>query len=243
MSILSYFQNYPPVFEKNITVCTNVYFTYSTYQKRLSEKNCVPKHHHLPILLILFLRPSSSGASTRTTSDCLIRRTRHTATRQMCTAAPLKEEGHGHAPREVQPRDALSHPRGVQVEVDHHGDREVVVVVVTAVVATAGRCGCRRRFHRPSDEPLHFFAARGPMRNVRRSPVRNSPRSLVAATSRPPPSLPPPMTNTSAASTPRGTFRRAAVYAAIFSSTISQPTNPPILLIARLIFSHGRTNF
>jgi len=34
----SYFQNNLPVFEKNTTVCTTVYFTYSTYQKRLSEK-------------------------------------------------------------------------------------------------------------------------------------------------------------------------------------------------------------
>ena len=37
----SYFQNNMPVFEKNTTVCMTVYFTYSTYQKRLSEKNCV----------------------------------------------------------------------------------------------------------------------------------------------------------------------------------------------------------
>ena len=140
--------------------------------------------------------------------------------------APLEEEGHGHAPREVQPRDVPSHPRGAQVDVDHHGDREVVVVVVTAVVATAGRRGRQRRFHRPSDEPLHFFAARGLMRNVRRSPVRNSLRSLVAAASPPPPPPPPPTTTTRAVSTPRGIFRRAAVYAAISSSTI-QPTDQP----------------
>jgi hypothetical protein len=50
---------------------------------------------------------------------------------------PLEEEGHGHAPREVQPRNVPSQPRGAQVEVDHHGDGEVVVVVVTAAVFAA----------------------------------------------------------------------------------------------------------
>jgi hypothetical protein len=44
--------------------------------------------------------------------------------------------------------------------------------------------------------------------------------------SSPPPPPPPPTTTTSAALTPRGIFCRAAVYAAISSSTI-QPTNQP----------------
>ncbi len=47
--------NTSPVFEKNTTVCTTVYFTYSTYQKRLSEKNCVLLHNHyhpLPLTIV-----------------------------------------------------------------------------------------------------------------------------------------------------------------------------------------------
>jgi hypothetical protein len=50
---------------------------------------------------------------------------------------PMEEEGHGHAPREVQPRNVPSQPHGAQVEVDHHGDGEIVFVVVTAAVFAA----------------------------------------------------------------------------------------------------------
>ena len=105
-------------------------------------------------------------------------------------ATPLEEEGYGHAPREVQPREVPSHPRGAQVEVDHHDDRAVVVIVVTITVLAAAGCRCRRRrFHRPSDEPLHVCVTCGLMHNIWRSPVRYSPRILVTAAS--PPPLPP----------------------------------------------------
>ena len=73
--------------------------------------------------------------------------------------APLEEEGLGHAPREVQPRDIPSYHCGGQVEVDHHGNCAVVIVVVTAaaVVTTAGRRGCRPHFHRSLDDFVHFL--------------------------------------------------------------------------------------
>jgi hypothetical protein len=81
-------------------------------------------------------------------------------------------------------------------------------------------------FHRPLDEPLHFLpradrcaTSIGPLSGILGG--ASSLRPLLP----PPPPMPPP-TMTSEASTPRGTFHRAAAYAATFSSTI-QPTNQP----------------
>ena len=171
----------------------------------------------------------------------------------VAAVAPLEDEGRGHAPHEVQPHDVPSHPCSAQVEVDHHGNRNVFVVVVTAaVVAAAGRHGRRRRFHRPSDEPLHFFAARGPMRNVRWSPVRNSPRSLVAAASPPPPrrrrlSSPPRRRRRRRRPAQRrcreGPFFGRRCTPPSPPLQFSQLTNPPNFLFARLIFQSGSYNF
>ena len=68
------------------------------------------------------------------------------------------------------------------------GFLRIVVVVIAPVVAAAGRCGRRRCVHRPFDEPLHFFAVRGPMRNVR---TGGPPSGILRGASSPPPLLPP----------------------------------------------------
>jgi hypothetical protein len=68
------------------------------------------------------------------------------------------------------------------------GFLRIVVVVIAPVVAAAGRCGRPRCVHRPFDESLHFFAVRGPMRNVR---TGGPPSGILRGASSPPPLLPP----------------------------------------------------
>ena len=92
----------------------------------------------------------------------------------------------------AMPCDVPSQPHSAQDEVDHHGDRAVVVIVVTAaVVATTGRrgrCrrGCRRRFHRFRMNPSTFLP-----RAVRCATSGGPLSGILQGASSPTPLLPP----------------------------------------------------
>jgi len=134
------------------------------------------------------------------------------------------------------------------------GFLRIVVVVIAPVVAAAGRCGHRRCVHRPFDEPLHFFAVRGPMRNVR---TGGPPSGILRGASSPPP-LPPiadddDQCSADAArdlSSGGGVRRNLLLYNSANQPTDQpsnpptyQPTNPPILFFVQLIFQSRSYKF